>query len=96
MRLVSIDMLTPEMKIARAVYNQGALILPAGRSNVTRYIANLRNMGIEYVYVEDGKSAGIEIPIISPSCCSNSPSLILSPSFPRIKPAFTINENSET
>ena len=62
MRLVSIDMLTPEMKIARAVYNQGTLILPAGRSNVTRYIANLRNMGIEYVYVEDGKSAGIEIP----------------------------------
>lgn len=62
MRLVSIDMLQPDMKIARAVYNQGALILPAGRINVTRYIPNLRNMGIEYVYVEDDKSNGIEIP----------------------------------
>lgn len=62
MRLVSIDMLKPEMKIARAVYNQGALILPAGRTNVARYIPNLRNMGIEYVYVEDSKSTGIEIP----------------------------------
>lgn len=62
MRLVSIDMLTPDMKIARAVMNKDALVLPAGRSNVVRYIPNLRNMGIEYVYVEDGKSEGIEIP----------------------------------
>ncbi len=62
MRLVSIDMLKPDMKIARAVYNQGALILPEGRTNVSRYINNLRNMGIEYVYVEDDKSEGIEIP----------------------------------
>lgn len=62
MRLVSIDMLKPDMKIARAVYNQDALILPAGRKDVAKYISNLRNMGIEYVYVEDGKSAGIEIP----------------------------------
>ncbi|MBR6537518.1 MAG: HD-GYP domain-containing protein [Lachnospiraceae bacterium] len=62
MRLVSIDMLKPDMKIARAVYNQGALVLPAGRSNVSKYVPNLRNMGIEYVYVEDGKSEGIEIP----------------------------------
>ncbi len=62
MRLVSIEMLTPDMKIARAVYQQGALILPVGRSNVTRYIPNLRNMGIEYVYVQDDKSEDIEIP----------------------------------
>ena len=62
MRLVSIDMLKPDMKIARAVYNQGALVLPAGRANVAKYVPNLRNMGIEYVYVEDGKSEGIEIP----------------------------------
>lgn len=62
MRLVSIDMLKPDMKIARAVYNQEALILPAGRKNVAKYISNLRNMGIEYVYVEDNKSEGIEIP----------------------------------
>lgn len=62
MRLVSIEMLKPEMRIARAVYNQGALVLPAGRSGVDKYISNLRNMGIEYVYVEDDKSEGIEIP----------------------------------
>ena len=62
MRLVSVEMLQPEMKIARAVYQQGALILPAGRSNVTRFIPNLLNMGIEYVYVEDDNSEGIEIP----------------------------------
>lgn len=62
MRLVSIDMLTPDMKIARAVYNQGALVLPEGRADVAKYVPNLRNMGIDYVYVEDDKSEGIEIP----------------------------------
>ncbi len=62
MRLVSIDMLRPDMKIARDVYNQGALILPVGRVGVDRYASNLRNMGIEYVYVVDDKSEGIEIP----------------------------------
>lgn len=62
MRLVSIDMLKPDMKLARAVYNQGALILPAGRADVARYVSNLRNMGVDYVYVEDDKSEGIEIP----------------------------------
>ena len=53
MRLVSVEMLRPEMKIARPVYQQEALILPAGRNNVNRFIPNLKNMGIEYVYVED-------------------------------------------
>ena len=62
MRLVSVEMLRPEMKIARPVYQQEALILPAGRNNVNRFIPNLKNMGIEYVYVEDDKSEGIEIP----------------------------------
>ncbi len=62
MRLVSIEMLKPEMKIARDVYNQGALVLPAGRSGVDKFITSLQNMGIEYVYVEDSKSEGIEIP----------------------------------
>lgn len=62
MRLISIDMLKPDMKIARAVMNKDALILPVGRSNVVRFVPNLRNMGIEYVYVEDDKSADIEIP----------------------------------
>lgn len=62
MRLISIDMLKPDMKIARAVTNKDALILPVGKSNVERYVPNLRNMGIEYVYVEDEKSADIEIP----------------------------------
>ena len=62
MRLVSIEMLKPEMRIAREVYNQGALVLPVGRSGVDKYVSNLRNMGIDYVYVEDDKSEGIEIP----------------------------------
>ena len=54
------------------------------------------NAEITLYNIAQPKSAGIEIPIISPSCCSNSSSLILSPSLPRFNPAVTINENAET
>lgn len=62
MRLVSIEMLKPDMVLARPVYQKDTLILKAGSRNISRYISNLLNMGIHYVYVEDGKSEGIEIP----------------------------------
>lgn len=62
MRLVSIDMLKPEMVLARPVYQKDILVLKAGKDNISRYITSLLNMGIQYVYVEDGKSEGIDIP----------------------------------
>lgn len=92
MRLVSIDMLRPEMRIARAVYNQGALILPEGRSNVARYIPNLRNMGIEYVYVVDEKSEGIEIPDAIAECTRTSCKQILQNTIQQ----FSITDKLET
>lgn len=62
MRLVSTEMLKPDMVLARSVYQKDALILKAGSKNIDRYIPNLTCMGIRFVYVEDSESEGIEIP----------------------------------
>ena len=59
-------------------------------------ISIAENAEITLYNIAQPKSAGIENPIISPSCCSNSSSLILSPSLPRFNPAVTIKENAET
>lgn len=71
MRLVSIDMLTPDMKLAFPVYFKEALVLNAGRDNIARYIQNMKNMGIRFVYVEDDASEGIEIPDVITSKSRN-------------------------
>lgn len=62
MRLVSTELLKPEMVLAKSIYYRECLILRAGQTNLVRYVENLHNMGIEYIYVEDAKSEGIEIP----------------------------------
>ncbi|MDO5518994.1 MAG: HD-GYP domain-containing protein [bacterium] len=62
MRLVSTSMLRPDMILAKSVYHRDCLILKAGQKDLMRYIPNLHNMGIEYIYIEDDKSQGIKIP----------------------------------
>lgn len=62
MRLVSTSMLRQDMVLARSVYHRDCLILKAGQKDLKRFVNNLHNMGIEYVYIEDNKSDGIEIP----------------------------------
>lgn len=61
MRMVSVNMLKPEMRLAFPVYCKNALVIKAGKDNMARYIPNLTNMGIHFVYVEDKQSDGIEI-----------------------------------
>ena len=62
MRLVAISKLKPEMVLARSIYHNDCLVLKEGQTNIGRFVRNLSNMGIEYVYVEDSKSSGILIP----------------------------------
>ncbi|MEG1992230.1 MAG: HD-GYP domain-containing protein [Acetivibrio sp.] len=62
MRLVSIDMLTSDMTLAIPVYCKDALVIPEGRNHIDKYIPNLNNMGIQYVYIEDVLSKDIIIP----------------------------------
>ncbi len=62
MRLVSLSMLKPDMVLAKSIYYRECLVLREGMNNLEQYINSLKNMGIDYVYVEDSKSSGIEIP----------------------------------
>ena len=62
MRLVSLSMLKPEMSLAKAIYYEDCLILREGVTDLQRFQKSLTRLGIDYVYVEDEKSEGIEIP----------------------------------
>lgn len=62
MRLISTSMLKEDMVLAKSIYYRDCLILKQGQTGLYRFSQSLSNMGIDYVYVEDDKSIGIEIP----------------------------------
>ncbi len=62
MRLVSLSMLKPEMVLGKSIYYRDCLVLKEGTNDLERYVSSLRKLGIDYVYIEDSKSYGIEIP----------------------------------
>ncbi len=62
MRLVSLSMLKPEMILGKSIYYRDCLVLKEGTNDLGRYIGSLKKLGIDYVYIEDTKSYGIEIP----------------------------------
>jgi HD-GYP domain len=62
MRLVSTAMLTKDMVLASSIYYNDCMLLRAGQKDIIKYTPNLQRLGIYYVYVEDEKSQGINIP----------------------------------
>jgi putative nucleotidyltransferase with HDIG domain len=62
MRLVALSMLKPEMVLAKSVYYRDSLVLKEGTSDLERYTNSLHRLGIDYVYIEDSNSYGIDIP----------------------------------
>ncbi|MDF2484211.1 MAG: putative domain HDIG-containing protein [Herbinix sp.] len=62
MRLVSLTMLMPDMVLAKSIYYRDCLVLKEGTSDLERYTNSLKRLGIDYLYIEDAKSYGIEIP----------------------------------
>ncbi|RIW38878.1 HD-GYP domain-containing protein [Bacillus salacetis] len=61
MRFLSTKTLKPGMVMATTVYNgQGKALIKSGVSVTERMIHRLIEMNIQYVYIEDGLSAGIE------------------------------------
>lgn len=62
MRLVSLSMIKPDMTLAKSIYYEDCLILRSGLTNLQRFTNGLKRLGIDYIYVEDSKSDGIEIP----------------------------------
>ena len=62
MRLVSLTMIKPEMMLAKSIYYKDCLVLKEGQVDLERFANSLKNMGIDYMYIEDSQSDGIEIP----------------------------------
>lgn len=59
MQLISTSLLQGDMILAKDVYNGSVLYLKQGQANIARFKKNLHTIGIEYVYIEDRKSADI-------------------------------------
>jgi len=51
-----------DMQLAKSIYYNDCLVLKEGTSDLGRFTVSLKKLGIDYVYVEDSKSIGIEIP----------------------------------
>lgn len=62
MRRVSLEQLTSDMVLAKSIYDNGKLILPAGKTNLLEYKDRLLGYEIYSLYVEDELSDGIMIP----------------------------------
>lgn len=62
MRLVATEMVDESMILARNLYAGKSLVLKTGTKNMVKYLESLKNMGINYLYVEDEISKDITIP----------------------------------
>lgn len=65
MRIVSVDELTAEMKLAREIIDpqSGRVLLSAGATRLNQFAGRLRSIGVSYLYVEDSIAADIQIPV---------------------------------
>ena len=62
MRLISIDVLKPGMVIGRTIWNEAGSPLFQKNVIVSQAIINrLKQLNIQYVYIEDEISTGIEV-----------------------------------
>lgn len=62
MRLILIDKVTPDMKLARSIYySDNRILLQEGCSNINRFISKLKKYGINYIYVDDEQSYDIQL-----------------------------------
>ena len=50
------------MTLARNVYKMGCVYLKAGQRNISKYRERLEDLGVDYVYIHDEASEGIDIP----------------------------------
>lgn len=61
MRLVPVDDIKPEMKLAKSIYHKGNILLNTGVKNLHQYKDKLKSIGINYVYIEDRFSQDIKV-----------------------------------
>ena len=61
MRLVKINDLKNDMKLAKPIYNKNQCLLTAGQKNLSKYKKKFNELGINYLYIEDQFSYDIEL-----------------------------------
>ncbi|MDZ7671868.1 MAG: HD-GYP domain-containing protein [Halanaerobiales bacterium] len=61
MRLVPVEDIKPDMRLARTIYHNNNILLNIGVKDLYKYKAKLKSIGINYVYIEDKYSEDIEV-----------------------------------
>jgi len=61
MRLVPVEEVSPDMKLAKPIYHKNGILLNTGIDNLHQYGHRLLKKGVNYVYVEDKFSQDIEV-----------------------------------
>lgn len=72
MRLISVQKLDSHMKLAKPIYYRDTLVLKEGCNNLHRFAEKLANLGINFIYINDDVSDGIEIPDVVDSSTRHS------------------------
>lgn len=61
MRKVSLEAVTPDMELGKAVCKGASILINAGTKDLIRYVPRLRKLGITHLYIQDGAGEDIEI-----------------------------------
>lgn len=61
MRKVPLELLTPDMVLARPIYHINSLLLKVGTAQLDRYVSSLSRLGVTHLYVTDRLSEDIII-----------------------------------
>jgi HD-GYP domain-containing protein (c-di-GMP phosphodiesterase class II) len=61
MRKVPLNLITPDMKLGKSIYNENFLLLRQGTTNLQRYVNKLMELDIGSIYVDDSLSDDIEV-----------------------------------
>ena len=88
MRLVLTENLKEDMELAKAIYENGNVLLNRGVKNLFKYKNKLLQIGIKHLYVEDKYSYDIEINEVIKDSTRRNGKKIVTKTFDRIKKGF--------
>lgn len=93
MRKVPLSMLTPDMVLGRPVSTNSNILINAGVRDLDQYVRRLELLGINFLYIEDEVSDGIEINELIQAETRTKCKYTLQKSFQRINTHFSVNMN---
>lgn len=91
MRRVDLDMITPDMRLAKSIYHRNGMMLAAGTENLGRFIQNLIKLGIYFIYIDDEAGEGIEIPDVVTAETRQKCKAALNTTFTKLKTEGTLH-----